>query len=157
VLVDIFERIEDIFRRLATYIELPPTTEMMDVIVNVTVQVLLILALATKEFKQGKMSELFSLMDPPLRLSTECSAERFLKKLAGRSDIEDALQRLDKLTQEEHRMATAQDLRATHRVDERVKGVDERVQGVGDRVKVFDDKIDAIIDGARSLRFDDHN
>jgi hypothetical protein len=77
--------------------------------------------------------------------------------LAGRSDIEDALQRLDKLTQEEHRMATAQDLRATHRVDERVKGVDERVQGVGDRVKVFDDKIDAIIDGARSLRFDDHN
>ena len=32
-------------------------------------------------------------------------------------------------------MATAQDLRATHRVDERVKG--------------FDDKIDAIIDGAR--------
>jgi hypothetical protein len=64
VLVDIFERIEDVFRRLETYIELPPTTEMTDVIVNVMVQVLLILALATKEFKQGKMSELFSLMDP---------------------------------------------------------------------------------------------
>jgi hypothetical protein len=72
-----------------------------------------------------------------------------LKKLAGRSDIEDALQRLDKLTQEEHRMATAQDLRATCRVDDRVKGVDERMQGVGDRMKGFDDKIDVIIDGAR--------
>jgi hypothetical protein len=53
-------------------------------------------------------------------------------------------------------MATAQDLRATHRVDERVKGVDERVmgvdervQGVGDKMKGFDDKIDVIIDGAR--------
>jgi hypothetical protein len=39
------------------------------------------------------------------------SVERFLKKVAGRSDIEDALRRLDKLTQEEHRMATAQTLK----------------------------------------------
>lgn len=59
--MDIFERIENVFRRLETYVELPPTTEMTDVIVNVMVQVLLILAFATKEFKQGKMS---GLMDP---------------------------------------------------------------------------------------------
>jgi len=43
-------------------------------------------------------------------------AEKFLKKVAGRSEIDDALRRLDKLTQEEHRMATAQDLRATRGV-----------------------------------------
>jgi hypothetical protein len=65
-LVDIFERIENVFRRLETYIGLPPTTEMTDVIVNVMVQVLLILALATKEFKQGKMSELSPVDGPPL-------------------------------------------------------------------------------------------
>jgi hypothetical protein len=41
------------------------------------------------------------------------SSERFFKALVGRSDIEDALQRLDMLTQEEHRMATAQALRVT--------------------------------------------
>lgn len=57
--MDIFERIENVFRRLETYVELPPTMEMTDVIVNVMVQVLLVLALATKEFKQGKTSELF--------------------------------------------------------------------------------------------------
>ena len=46
--------------------------------------------------------------------SAYCSLERFFKKVAGRSDIEDSLRRLDKLTQEEHRMTSAQGLRATH-------------------------------------------
>ena len=35
--------------------------------------------------------------------------------------MEDALKRLDKLTQEEARMAVAQNLKATHTVDERVR------------------------------------
>ena len=37
-----------------------------------------------------------------------------MKKLAGMSEIDDALRRLDKLTQEEHRMASVQTLRAAH-------------------------------------------
>jgi hypothetical protein len=36
--------------------------------------------------------------------------------------MEDALKRLDKLTQEEARMASAQNLKITHTVDERVRG-----------------------------------
>ena len=40
--------------------------------------------------------------------------------MTGRSDIEDALRRLDKLTREEHRMASAQGLRATHDLGEKV-------------------------------------
>jgi len=47
-------------------------------------------------------------------------AENFLNKVTGRSKIDDALRRLDKVTQEEHRMATAQDLRATHGVRDKV-------------------------------------
>ena len=43
-------------------------------------------------------------------------AEKFFKKVAGRSEIDDALRRLDKVTQDEHRMATAQTLRATQGV-----------------------------------------
>ena len=57
-LVDIFERIENVFRRLETYIGLPPTTEMTDIIVKVMVEVLLILAFVTKEIKRGKLSAL---------------------------------------------------------------------------------------------------
>jgi hypothetical protein len=43
--------------------------------------------------------------------------------------LEDALRRLDKLTQEEARMATVETLKATQTVDERVRVVDDRVTG----------------------------
>ena len=52
--------------------------------------------------------------DSPTRI--ESVAERFLKKVAGMSEIDGALRRLDNLTQEEHRMTTVQNLRATHSV-----------------------------------------
>jgi hypothetical protein len=60
-----------------------------------------------------------------------------LKRLAGRTDLEDALKRLDKLTQAEARMAIAQNLRATQNVDDRVKGVNDEVKEVSDKVAVL--------------------
>ena len=36
------------------------------------------------------------------------SLEKFFKKLLGRNDVEDALKRMDKLTQDEAKMATAE-------------------------------------------------
>ena len=79
--------------------------------------------------------------------------------------MEDALTRLDKLTQEEARTAIAENLRATHAVDERVgrvtervlavddrvAGVDERVASVDERVAGVDDRVDQVI---RSSSFD---
>jgi hypothetical protein len=56
-LVDIFERIESFFRRLEMYIEVPRTAEMVDTIILIMVEVLSILAVATKEMRQGRMSE----------------------------------------------------------------------------------------------------
>ena len=74
-------------------------------------------------------------------------------KLVGKTDIEDALSRLDKLTQEEVRMAIAQLLKLTHgvdnkvtRIDDRVKGVDDKVEGVDDKVKGVDAKLDDVGD-----------
>jgi hypothetical protein len=43
-----------------------------------------------------------------------------VKKLLGKNDIEDALRRLDTLTQEEARIATAEVLKVTHKVDDKV-------------------------------------
>jgi len=70
-LVDVFERIENVFRRLEAYVGLPPTTERMDIIVKVMAEILLILALVTKKIKQGKLSELVivQLMDRLSRLT----------------------------------------------------------------------------------------
>ena len=52
-----FERIENVFRRLEVYIEVPPTIGMMDAIVKVIIEVLSILAIVTKEIKQSRASE----------------------------------------------------------------------------------------------------
>jgi hypothetical protein len=71
-----------------------------------------------------------------------------LKKLIGRTDIEDALKRLDKLTQEEARMATAENLKATHTVGESVRGVNAMVASVDDRVRVVDDRVAEVARGA---------
>jgi hypothetical protein len=68
--------------------------------------------------KQGRASE--SIPDNTLPIADKKS-EQFLKKLVGRKDIEDALQRLDRLTQEEARMAAAQALTIHYTYDE-VKG-----------------------------------
>jgi hypothetical protein len=58
-LIDIFERIETFFRRLEVYTEVPSALEMMDIILRTMVEVLSILGIATKEVKQGRMSECF--------------------------------------------------------------------------------------------------
>ena len=71
-----------------------------------------------------------------------------IKKVIGNNEIEDALKRLDRLTQEEARMVSAQLLKTSTAInsgvgeivdhvlvaDDRVAGVDERVAGVADGV-----------------------
>jgi hypothetical protein len=52
-----FNRIERFFHRLEIYIGITPTTAMMDMIVEIMVEVLTILAIATKEVKRGRFSE----------------------------------------------------------------------------------------------------
>ena len=46
-------------RRLDVYTGVPPTNEMMDLIVQIMAEVLSILGIATKEIKQGRMSKYF--------------------------------------------------------------------------------------------------
>jgi methyl-accepting chemotaxis protein len=72
---------------------------------------------------------------------TEPFSERYLKKLIGRTDIEDALKRLDRLTQEEARMAAAQVLKVTNTVDDRVRGIADNMLGVDNRMAGIDDRI----------------
>jgi hypothetical protein len=74
------------------------------------------------------------------------------------ADLEDALKKLDRLTQEEARMAHAEVLRITHSIRDEVKIVDGKVEEVGDKVgdvsdKVHcvDDKVQVVIDSTRGL------
>ena len=52
-----FAQIEMFFRRLDIYTEVGPTTEMMELIIQVIVEILSFLGIATKVMKQGRMSK----------------------------------------------------------------------------------------------------
>ena len=58
--------------------------------------------------------------------------------------LDDGLQKLDKMTNEEARMASAEVLRLAHHIDEKVGDVDNKVQGVGTQVKNVDEKVQAV-------------
>ncbi|KAI0290284.1 hypothetical protein BC826DRAFT_970485 [Russula brevipes] len=126
-LVDIFERIESYFHRLEIYTTVSPTAEMMDIIVKIMVEVLCTLGIATREINQGRI-------------------EKYAKKLIGKTDLGDALKKLDKLTQEEARMAAVEVLKATHAVVDRVVGVGDKVAGVDDRVASINDRVTSVTD-----------
>ncbi|KAN0127640.1 hypothetical protein V8E53_014532, partial [Lactarius tabidus] len=100
-LIDLFGCMEYFFKRLEAYIKVRPTAAMIDIIVKIMVEVISILGIVTKEFRQGR-------------------TKNYLKKLFGMKDNEDALQRLDKLTQEEARMAAAEALTITRGVADKV-------------------------------------
>ena len=57
-LIDIFERVENFFKRLEMYTEVRPSTAMTDIILKIMVEVLNIFAIATKEIKRGRTSRL---------------------------------------------------------------------------------------------------
>jgi hypothetical protein len=56
-LADLFDRIENFFKRLESYTKVPATTAMTEIIVKIMAEVLNIFAIATKEIKQGRASE----------------------------------------------------------------------------------------------------
>jgi archaellum component FlaC len=145
-----FERMEAFFRRLDIYTKVAPNKGMVDTITAIMVEVLNILAIATKEIKQGRMSKSFAVTNKIRFIGrfSEKYVKKLMKNLIGNNDIEDALKRLDRLTQEEALMASAQLLETADKiadnvldVDHRVAGVDDRVAGVGDQVAGVDDRV----------------
>lgn len=128
---------------------------MTDKMVEITVEVLGILATATKEMKQNQASEFVFCHT---FLGAHIGSEKFVKRIAGRTDLEDGLKKLDTLTNDELVMAMAQLLKITHNIDNKVtgvgdgvRGVDEKVQVVNDNVKAVDDIVHTIADGGKSV------
>jgi hypothetical protein len=109
-------------------------------------QVLSILGLSTKEMTRGRISECDWL---DVFLMANYGTETFLNRLVGRTDIEDALERLDMLTKEEIGMTVARNLAVTHVVDGNVKVVEGVTRGIDDHVKVVEDVARAIDDNVK--------
>ena len=77
----------------------------------------------------------------PTLFSTDYGPEKFLKKLIGRSDVEDALLRLDLLTKEESLMAVAKALEVAHHVDGNVNGIRVLAEDIDDKVQRVDHNV----------------
>ncbi|KAH8985159.1 hypothetical protein EDB92DRAFT_2116823 [Lactarius akahatsu] len=129
VLIDIFERIENFFKRLGAYTEVPQTTAMTDVIVKIMVEVLSIFAIATKEIRQGR-------------------AKKFVKKLVKGVGFQ--VEGVNKVVQGVDGKVDGVYERVQV-VDERVKGVDERVHGVGEGLQCVDYKVQAVDDRVKQV------
>jgi hypothetical protein len=59
-LIELFEKMNDFFVRLKTYTDIPSTPEMTNAMGKIMAEVLSLLAIATKEMKQGRTSESIS-------------------------------------------------------------------------------------------------
>ena len=119
-LVDLFECLGNFLKRLEIYTTIPFTPLMTDIIVKIMVELLSVLALATKQVQQGRLSEWIIGLQV---LIAQRITEKFAKKLLGEGEIEAVLQKLDRLTQEEARMMAAQTLEVVHCLVNNVKVV----------------------------------
>ncbi|KAH9014001.1 hypothetical protein EDB85DRAFT_894151 [Lactarius pseudohatsudake] len=79
VLIELFDKIESFFVRIQTYTEVPPTAEMINVMGKIMAEVLSILAIMTKEMKQGRTKTFFkrwlSPPDPSINHNIMCGAQ----------------------------------------------------------------------------------
>ena len=124
-LADLFECVTNFLKRFHIYTEkisLPHT--MSDIVTKIMVEVLSVLALATKQIKQGRFSKWSAAIE---HSQVDRRTEKFAKKLLGESDVEAALQRLDRLTQEEARISVAHTLEVAHGLFNNLKVVMEGV------------------------------
>ncbi|KAH9002653.1 hypothetical protein EDB86DRAFT_192910 [Lactarius hatsudake] len=103
-LVDLFECLGHFLKRLQICTGLPFTPSSTEISVKIMVELLSVLALATKQVKQGRF-------------------KKFAKKLLGECEIEGVLRRLDRLTQEESRMTMTQTLEVVYGLVNNVKVV----------------------------------
>ena len=118
--------------RFEKYITVRPSTEMVAIIVEIMVQVISILGIATKEMKEGFLSRSFLLVIYP---NLTFHAEKFFKRLFGINRLKDELQKLDKLVPEEALMAAADTQVIAAHIDENVTDMAANVVGIDEGVK----------------------
>ena len=137
-LVILFGRIQFFLQRLKGYATVSLTSDMTLLLGKIMAQVLSVLALSTKEMKERRISGSICLISSFI---SDYEKEKFMKRLIGRTDVEDALARLDMLTKEENLMTAARNLEVTHRVDINVMATQELTHRVDDKVTTIEEVI----------------
>ena len=134
-LIQLFERINFFLQRLKRYTGIPLTNESRELLGKIMAQLLLILALSTKAMTERRISELIR---SRCLFLADYGLEKILKKLVGRTDVEDALSRLDMLTMEESLMVVLRNLEVAHHIDSNVEATKLLVEDIDVNVKGID-------------------
>ena len=129
-LLNLFERIQFFLQRLNRYTTVPLTPEIISLLGKIMAQILIVLAFSTKEMKERRISMSSRLV---FSFVVDYWIEKIMKRIAGKTDVEDVLQRLDVLTKEENLMTAVRNLEVTHRVD---VNVTELTRVIHDNVEV---------------------
>lgn len=87
---------DSFLKRLEIYTRIPPTPTMITVTVKIMVELLSVLAVATKQLRQRRFSKYTARSTLPI---IHCAIEKFTRKLLGECEVEAVLIRLDRLTQ----------------------------------------------------------
>ena len=129
MLINLFERTQYFLQRLSRYMTTSLTPEMTELLAKILAQVLSILAVSTKDMKDRRISVLvyfktFSFADH--------KTEKFMKRLIGKTEVEDGLQRLDMLTKEENLMTTACTLEVTGEIRRDVDVIKDDTRDIKD-------------------------
>jgi hypothetical protein len=132
-LVNLLERIQFFLQRLNHYTAVQLTPEMTELLGRIMAQVLSILALSTKSMKEKRIREYFVFQLYSLFLA-DYGTEKVLRRLRGKTVVEDALAQLDTLTKEENLMTAAMTLEVAHHVDDNVTVTKEVVHKVDGNV-----------------------
>ena len=132
MLVYLFGRIDFFLKRLKSYTSARLTPEMIELLAKIMAQVLSVLALSTKVMKQKRIS--VSILSIHIFLA-DYNTEQIMKRLVGRKEVEDALQRLDALTNEEALMTAARTFEVVDQVHENTMEVKEVIHRVEDKVE----------------------
>ena len=106
-LAEIFECIEGFVRRLIIYTKIEqPTPAVTEVVIRIMVELISVLALATKEINSGRLSKSPS----PITSHSLNFAEIYVKNFLGENKIKSVLQHIDRLTLEESKTTVTQTL-----------------------------------------------
>jgi len=153
-LIRLFERIHFFLQRLGCYTGVPLTDDFKELLGKIMAQILSILALSTKVMTERRISKLIYAQ---FSFLADSVSEQFLKRLMGKTDVEDALLQLDLLTKEENLMAVAKTFEVAHHVDDNVNEIKVLTEVIDDKVEVIDKNVRAVRERTQSsLPFFDH-
>lgn len=83
-LVDIFECIGNFLSRLKIYTEIQPTLAITEITIKIMVELLGVLALATKQINQGRLSKSAAFIQIAIATSGLTSRRKFCQEITGR-------------------------------------------------------------------------